>query len=42
MVAGQTYDIQMGWNVAGDIGDVFTFCNSVSGKELDDSPVSSK
>jgi hypothetical protein len=27
--------------VSGDVGDKFTFCNSVTGKQLDDTPVSS-
>jgi hypothetical protein len=41
LVPGQTMIFKFDGTVSGDVGDVFTFCNSVTGKQLDDTPVSS-
>jgi hypothetical protein len=39
--AGQTMIFKWDGTVSGDVGDEFNFCNSVSGKQLDNTPVSS-
>jgi archaellum component FlaF (FlaF/FlaG flagellin family) len=39
LAAGQTVLFRVDGTITGEIGDVFTFCNSVSGKELDDTLV---
>ena len=41
MVPGQTMIFKFDGTVLGDVGDEFSFCNSVSGKQLDDTGVSS-
>jgi hypothetical protein len=41
LVPGQTMIFKFDGTVSGDVGDVFKFCNSVTGKQLDDTSVSS-
>lgn len=41
LIPGQTMIFKWDGVVSGDVGDVFNFCNSVTGKQLDDTSVSS-